>query len=479
MKGKVLSSLIVLGVFLGAGCGRDPGANRDRETASTATGEATDAATAAAMCLEHGILEALCTRCHPNLIPVFQAKGDWCAEHEFPESLCPQCHPERGGKPETLAGEVGAEDAPAHGLKVRFKSPEVAEQAGIETARAESAAEIVAIVATATLVADPARSALVNAPAPGVIRSFKVDLGTRVAPGTPLAVIESAAVAADRGRLAAARARAEVAATDHRRERELHARGISALKQVQAAEQAQREAEAEVLAALSALEMVGAQVDSVGGGEGGPKSEGSAGTYTLRAPVAGVVVARHFTVGTLVDLEETVLEIVDTAVLWADIDIPESQVGRVAQGQSVVIEVDALPGRSFTGTIRYLAPVIDPRTRTVQARAAIDNRDGALRANMYARARIAVPVTESSVVVPRSSVQAARGVSLAFVALGPSEFETRRVRVLPSDSEVVQVTAGLRPGENVVTTGSFLLMTETLKGSIGAGCCEIGPPSTN
>jgi cobalt-zinc-cadmium efflux system membrane fusion protein len=145
----------------------------------------------------------------------------------------------------------------------------------------------------------------------------------------------------------------------------------------------------------------------------------------------------------------------------------------------VVLEVDALPGRTFPGTIRYVAPVIDPRTRTVQARAAIDNRDGVLRANMYARARIAVPVTGTSVVVPRASVQSARGVSLAFVALGPGEYETRRVRVLPSDSQVVQVTAGLRPGESVVTTGSFLLMTETLKGSIGAGCCEVGPPSNN
>ena len=56
------------------------------------------ALSAESMCKEHGVLEAICTKCNPKLIPVFQAKGDWCPEHGFPESICPICHPERGGK---------------------------------------------------------------------------------------------------------------------------------------------------------------------------------------------------------------------------------------------------------------------------------------------------------------------------------------------------------------------------------------------
>lgn len=48
-----------------------------------------------AMCSEHGVLEAVCTKCNPALAPIFKAKGDWCEEHGFPESFCPICHPER------------------------------------------------------------------------------------------------------------------------------------------------------------------------------------------------------------------------------------------------------------------------------------------------------------------------------------------------------------------------------------------------
>ena len=62
---------------------------------AAAAGAGQDAAAAElVMCREHGVPEAVCTKCNPSLIPVFQAKGDWCEEHGFPESFCPICHPE-------------------------------------------------------------------------------------------------------------------------------------------------------------------------------------------------------------------------------------------------------------------------------------------------------------------------------------------------------------------------------------------------
>jgi cobalt-zinc-cadmium efflux system membrane fusion protein len=408
------------------------------------------------MCAEHGVLEAVCTKCNPRLIPIFQAKGDWCAEHEFPESFCPVCHPERGGKPST---DVATDDAPPNGLRVVLQSSEVVTEAGIRTAQVVSGGEAGTIIATATIVADNAKSAQVNARAPGVIRSFKVELGSLVAKGAPLAVIASASVADSRARLRAARARATVAEASRGRESGLYDRGISAQKEVQSAEQAYEEAEAEVAAALAALEMVGAD-------------DGESGAYELRAPIGGVVTKRNFTVGTLVGEEEPIFEIIDTSSLWAEIDIPESQAGQVSVGQRVVLKVDALGDREFIGSIRYLAPLIDPQTRTIRARAALANPNGTLRANMYARAHIFASAGTSAVLVPRSAVQEAKGVQVVFVPVSDHEFETRRVRTSPSDGELLAVTEGLRAGETVVTDGSFLLKTETLKESIGAGCCD-------
>jgi cobalt-zinc-cadmium efflux system membrane fusion protein len=413
--------------------------------------------TEAGMCAEHGVLEAVCTKCNPKLVPIFQAKGDWCVEHGFPESFCPVCHPERGGKPQS---EIAVDDAPANGLRVKFATKDVAAQVGIQTARALRGEEASTVAATATIVADASKSAVVNVRAPGVIRAFKVDLGARVTTGTPLAVIESASVAEDLGRFHSASARAAAAEANYLRESQLHDKGISAQKDVQAALQAWEEAKADVASASAAVGMVGA-------------AEGGSGVYALLAPIAGVVTARNFTVGTLVDQEETVFEILDTSSLWAEIDVPESEASRVSVGQHVFLEVDGLPDRKFEGIIRYVAPVVDARTRTIKARAALDNADGALRANMYARAHISVALAEGTALVPRAAVQEAKGVHLVFIPLAVDEYETRRVRVDPSDGNLLAVSAGLLPGETVVTTGSFLLKTETLKESIGAGCCDV------
>jgi len=204
--------------------------------------------------------------------------------------------------------------------------------------------------------------------------------------------------------------------------------------------------------------------------------DGVAGNYVLRAPIAGTVTRRAATVGTLVGTDVAFFEIVNASNLWADIDVPEAHVPRVMPGQRVVLQVDGLPGREFQGEVKFVSPVIDPATRTARARASLENRDGALRANMYAKARIIDNANASSVLVPKEAVQEAKGVQLVFVQLSPDAFEARRVRTLPAEDDRVAIASDVRPGERVVTTGSFLLKTETLKESIGAGCCEVEPP---
>jgi len=428
--------------------------------ATSGKAEAPPATTLAAdMCAEHGVLEAVCTKCHPKLIPVFQANGDWCVEHQFPESFCPVCHPERGGRPAT---EVAVDDAPADGTKIRFKTLETAREAGLEVASVAEGPSGGGIEATATLVADASKVALVNARAPGVVQSIRADLGSRVGRGSPLAIIESAAVGESRSRLQTARARAEVAEATYGREKELQDKGISAARDVQVAHQEREAAKAELAAASTALAIVG-----TGGGE--------SGTYTLQAPIAGVVTKRMATIGTLVDLEEPLFEIVDTSSLWAEIDVPEREASRVKVGQRVQLRLDGIGEREFHGTVSYIAPVIDPHTRTAKARAAIANHDGALRANVYARARIVTDGTQA-VLVPRTALQQAKGVNLVFVRLAADEYETRRVRVVSADGNLVAVSSGLKAGEAVVTTGSFLLKTETMKEGIGAGCCDVEAP---
>jgi cobalt-zinc-cadmium efflux system membrane fusion protein len=115
---------------------------------------------------------------------------------------------------------------------------------------------------------------------------------------------------------------------------------------------------------------------------------------------------------------------------------------------------------------------VDPRTRTAKARVPLENPDGTLRANLFGQARIAASEARSALSVPRTAVQQAAGTTFVFVRLTSTEFETRRVKLGDGDATSVEVLSGVKAGEDVVTTGSFLLKTETSKENIGAGCCE-------
>lgn len=407
-------------------------------------------------CEEHGVLEAVCTKCNPKLIPVFQAKGDWCEEHGFPMSFCPIHHPERAGRP---AADVKSDGAPPNGTKVRFKTKEAAAQAGIATAPAEERPGGARLEAIATIAYDATRRAEVNARAPGVVRSLKVDIGAKVSAGAALATIESAQVGEDKSRFDAANARVLAAETNYKRETEMFAKGISAKRDVEVAKQALDEAIAARNGASSSLGVVGAR--------------GAGSTYTLTTPLGGTVVRRTATIGHMVGVEEALFEIVDTSAMWAEIDVPETQLANVAPGQSVTVTVENIAERTFPGTIDYVAPEVDATTRTAKARVALKNPDGVLRANMFARAEIALANAKPTVMVPQAAVQRAKGVALVFVQLAPDQYEARRVKLGLTQGDMVEIIEGVKPGETVATRGSFLLKTETLKGAIGAGCCDV------
>jgi membrane fusion protein, heavy metal efflux system len=449
---RALTSALAAIVILGTACGSEssPPATRDPSAR-----EAKPPAVDGAMCAEHGVLLALCTKHNPKLVPVFQAKGDWCAEHGFPESICPICHPERGGKP---AAEVATDDAPADGTKIRFKTRDTARLAGLETAVAAPSTSTSGLAVTARLVHDATRVAVVNARAPGVVRAVRADVGATVRKGAPLAVVQSAAVGGDQGRLGAARTRVRIADETYRREQGLYQQRISAQRDMLEAQNQLEQARADLAAIEASLALVG-------GGS-------AAGTYTVTAPIAGVVTRRDVTAGNSVGTEDTLFQIVDTSAIWAELDVPEADLAAVRPGQTATLAVDGLGERTFAGPITFIAPEIDPTTRTAHARVPLANPDGALRANMFASARIAISGRQDRVTVPRTAVQHAKGVALVFVRIADDQYDTRRVTIGTSDGERVEIIKGLRAGETVVTSGSFLLKTETLKDSIGAGCCE-------
>ncbi len=421
---------------------------------ASASAEASDG-----MCVEHGVLEAVCTKCNPSLVSIFQAKGDWCPEHGFPESFCPICHPEAGGRP---AADVGgappkAEDA-IDGTRVRFKSDQTAALAGLTIERAASVTEVGGVVVPGTIVADPSRTSKVNARAPGVLQQVMAEVGAVVRKGDALATITSSEAGASRSRVAGAEARVHAARAEHEREKALREEKISSEQDLITARRALDEAEADLAAARAEVGVLG--------------SIGAGGTYTLRAPLDGVVTQRSSSVGELVHSDEALFTLIDPRHVWLELDVPERSLGSISVGTDVEVETAGVP--PFAAKVETISPVVDPSTRTARARASVENATGSLRINTRVRARLGAAADDGTAAsVDAQAVQRIGEHDVVFVRRAADEFELKRVDVASRADGRVTVRGGVTPDEEVVTTGSFLLKTEVLKASIGSGCCEV------
>ena len=413
----------------------------------------------------HGVLAVACPKCQPALAAVYRAKGDWCVEHGFPESFCPVCHPERKGRPAPRAASKGsgkgpAAAGPADGLPVVLRSPNAARLAGLAVVRVVAEPWTREVVAPVEVHYDATRQAIVSARSAGVLRELRVDVGATVVSGAPLALVESAEVAQGQALLTSARARLSLAEASLKRERGLRAEQLSTVRDVLAAQQEVGAARGEVAAGEAALTIVGAAA-----------AEG--GQYLVKAPLGGTVTKRHATVGNRVEAGEALFDLVDASSVWAEVAVPESALGAVATAQPVVLTFDGLGEREWRGAVAWIAPELDATTRTASARVPLPNVDGVLRAHMYGTARIRVTGTTSAIRVPRSAVQDVEGARVVFVRKAADAYELRRIRLdEDGDGAYRIVLDGLAAGEDVVTTGSFLLKTEVLKSRLGAGCCD-------
>jgi Cu(I)/Ag(I) efflux system membrane fusion protein len=187
---------------------------------------------------------------------------------------------------------------------------------------------------------------------------------------------------------------------------------------------------------------------------------------TLRSPVNGVVMTRNVAAGARVMLADTLYELADLSSVWVIADLYESDLSRVVTGSTVQITIESVPGRIWGGRVDFISPTINPATRTATVRIQLDNKDGALKPDMYANVLLD-QVSGPVVAVPDSAVMQTGTRSIAFVARGDGEFDPRQVETGTRAGGWIEIRRGIAAGDTVVADANFLVDSESrLKSAI-------------
>ena len=297
--------------------------------------------------------------------------------------------------------------------------------------------------------------AQVAAPVGGVIQEVCADLGSKVLDNQPVARIWSA-------HIAEAVAKAVLTHQTLQRELKLRAQQVTAEKTLQEAEAAHR-------AACQGLRTFGiseARIDELSS-----KPE-EAVLIDARAPFGGEILSRTAVRGALVEAGAPLFTLVDSAVMWAELAVPEAALSRLKAGQEVELSVESLPDHLFKGKLTWISAELDETTRMARARAEVPNPDGLIKARMFAKARILTGTGAAALLVPPSAIQRVDGKPLLFVKLEADLFDARAVRLGSRAGDAWIVAEGLKAGEEVAIEHAFALKSQLLISRLGAGCAD-------
>jgi membrane fusion protein, heavy metal efflux system len=314
------------------------------------------------------------------------------------------------------------------------------------------------IVSSGRVTFDDARVTHIFSPVNGRILKVLAQPGERVDRGAPLVVMASPDIGQAFSDYVKAKADLAAAQSEFQRQKELFEAHAGAQRDLEAAEDNYRKAQAELDRAHQKIVLLAPDAQ-----------DRVTQDYVLRAPIAGEVVARtvnpgievqgQYSGGTAVEL----FTIGELDRVWVLADVYEVDLPKVKKGATVTVKVVSYPDKAFRGTVDWISGALDSTSHTSKVRCSIANPDRELRAEMYATAAIGLQA-HWRVAVPRSAVLRLGDQSVVFVRKGETpegslRFERRRVEIRESlGAENVEVTSGLSSGEEVVTSGAILLV---------------------
>lgn len=227
------------------------------------------------------------------------------------------------------------------------------------------------------------------------------------------------------------------------------------------------------LDAISKSELDRAQADLSAARAGADAQRAKLAQKQIRAPFSGQLGIRQVNVGQYLSAGTPIVSLQAINPVFVDFTLPEQNQAAVEKGQTVTVVVDSQPGRTFSGVISAIEPMMDSKTRNFKVRARFDNADEALRPGLFARASIGLAKTASVVTIPQTSVsynpygnsvyviQSVKGKAADGKVTDELVVRRRFIKTGETRGDLVVVTDGLKAGEQVATSGLLKLQNDS------------------
>jgi RND family efflux transporter MFP subunit len=341
-------------------------------------------------------------------------------------------------------------------------APDAIARIGLRTALVRQAPGGQGLVVPATIVPNAYRDTKVNALVGGVVRVVGAELGSPVAAGQRLAVISSQELAESQMKYLSMQAMLQADHLKLRRTEQLVDLGSASRQELEEVTAVHAAHATEVAAARERLLLLGLSRQQV---EQLTDASQILSEVVVAAPSGGVVTVRAVNPGQVVMAGQELFVVADLGAVWAVGEVYERDMLHVRPGTEADVTAPALPGAPLRGRVSYVDPRVDPVARTAKVRVEIANPRQELRLGMYATMRLTVGSIGPVVLVPRVAVQPLGEASVVYLprAAGEGRFVERPVVLGGAVGDDVQVLKGLKPGDRVVTEGSFFLRAEAAR----------------
>lgn len=177
----------------------------------------------------------------------------------------------------------------------------------------------------------------------------------------------------------------------------------------------------------------------------------------ITAPFDGIITKAVTAPGEVVETSTELFTVADISRVWVQAEVYEKDLGRLQVGQSAIIHVDTYPDEPFAGKVTYISDALDPQTRTAKVRCEVANDRFRLKLDMFATVQLPTTFSRQAVAVPVGAIQQLDTRTVVFVQRSGNQFEAREIKPGKNVNGQVEVLAGLREGEPVVTLGAFHL----------------------